>query len=257
MSRSSSSIGIPQIWSTAIRPYAVEGVMGAQYWHKVASIRRGNLIAYWPNWEVAGTDVNDYSGLGDRATSTGLGIRAAGSDCFHQTPVFNANPAHINILSAEFLAHFNPLEFTLLGWARTVSTARWIDASHRWITKIYTDANNQSNVLKSNVDYTLQFQHIAGGVVSEVLFADPTLTAAWFMYGLTVSKSANQLRAYYKGAQVGATQAVAGVYAGALTLAVIGAYDLVHTFPWLGYIDHYAAWNVPLSAPEIAQFSEV
>jgi hypothetical protein len=231
--------------------------MGAQYWHKVASIRPANLIGYWPQWEPSGTDVNDYSGLGDRATSTGLGLAVAGADGVHQTRAFNGTPSHVNHLSAEFVTRFNPLELAILGWAKVAAAGQWTDGNIRQLVHIYTDDNNYTDIIKSVTNNRLIFSQCAGATERHINVTDATLGAAWFMYGLTISKSANQLKAYLKGVQAGATQTVPGVYAGALTVALIGAFDALATSPWLGYLDHYAVWNVALSASEVKQFSEV
>ena len=250
-------IGVPRLGARGIQPHGMSQDMGCEYWRKVASIRPANLIGYWPNWEPDGTDVFDYSGLGDRATSTGLGLAVAGADGVHQTRAFNATPSHVNHLSAEFVTRFNPLELTILGWAKVAAAGQWTDGNNRQLVHIYTDDDNYTGIVKSVTNNRLIFSQCAGATEKHINVTDATIGAAWFMYGLTISKSANQLKAFLKGAQAGVTQTVTGVYTGALTVALIGAFDAVATYPWLGYLDHYAVWNVALSASEVKQFSEV
>jgi hypothetical protein len=231
--------------------------MGAQYWHKVASIRPANLIGYWPNWEPDGTDVFDYSGLGDRATSTGLGLAVAGADGVHQTRAFNATPSYINHLSAEFVSRFNGAEGSILIWLEAASVGLWTDTVNRVMVHLHVDANNYFYIQKSPTDYELILQGSSGGVTHTIGFTDENPGVNPFMLGITWSAAANQYKGYYNGAQKGATIAYLGAWAGALDVALVGVYGMPATLPWLGYLDHYAVWNVPLSASEIKQFSEV
>jgi len=250
-------IGVPRLGARGIQPHGMSQDMGCEYWRKVASIRPANLIGYWPNWEPDGADVFDYSGLGDRATSTGLGLAVAGADGVHQTRAFNGAPSHVNHLSAEFVTRFNGLEGTWLGWARAAAAGQWTDGNYRNLFRLVTDGNNSVQVCKSNVNTTLLLVYQNGGFFDTVAWGDINPGTNWFMYGLTWSKAALQLKGYYQGAQKGATVAIGGVYAGALTLALVGAYSVAAVNPWLGYLDHYAVWNVALSASEVKQFSEV
>jgi len=250
-------LGVPQLWTRGQQAHAMTQELGSQYWRKVVSIRPGSLYAYWPIWEPSGTDVQDYSGLGDRATSTGLGDRAAGPDGVHQAAEFKGSPSHVNLLSAEFVSRFNGLEGTLLVWLQAATAGLWTDGLERipiWMAAPLVNfiamskgpVNNEFSVW---VATSLGYNH-----VTKAAFAPGT---SWFMYGMTWSTSANQLKAFYNGVQDGATSAILGAFAGALNLALLGSQSTTATKPWLGYLAHVALWNVPLSASEIKSFSEV
>jgi hypothetical protein len=228
-----------------------------QYWRKVRSIRPGSLYAYRPIWEPDGTDVQDYSGLGDRATSTGLGVRNPGPDGVHQAPAFNGTPSHVNVMSAEFISRYNGQEGTVLFWAKAASVGFWTDTNNHCPVLWRTDANNVLMLYKPATDFNFIFYRVSGGAASGVTWTDLNPGADWFMLGLSWSNVTNELKAYLNGIQKEATGGGGGIYAGDLTSAYIGAYDNVATFPWLGYLAHVALWNVPLSASEIKSFSEV
>jgi hypothetical protein len=259
-----SKIGIPMLAGTVPEDHMLSQAFRSQYWRKVRAIRPGSLYAYWPIWEPSGTDVQDYSGQGDRATSTGLGggawggpVRNPGPDGVHQAPEFQAGPSHVNILSAEFSTHFNGLEGTLLCWAKAASAGQWVDTLDHAYVRLYVDANNYIVFWQGSAANTLIFDGKFGGIGSYLAVPVASPGVNWFSVGLTWSRIANQYMAYFQGVKVGATLAIGAAWAGVPTVALLGAYTTGAAYPWLGYLAHAAFWNVPLNASEIRSFAEV
>jgi hypothetical protein len=230
--------------------------MGAQYWHKVASIRPANLIAQWPIWEPAGTDVHDYSGMRRHAVSVALGARAAGSDGVHQAALFDGATSYVNVYSASLAAAFNGAEGTVLIWPRVYNNAVWTDGLMHTVCRFFVDWNNYSTVYKDIADL-LTWLYSSGGVAFAVTLA--VIPTTFMCLGMTWSKSNNRMRAFYNGLQTGVDQNGLGVWAGALSAAatVIGADNTAPASCWYGWIDHCALWSAELSPSEVKQASEV
>lgn len=251
------NIGIPSIWPHGQQSRLASASGEGQYWRKIVSVRPGSLYAYWPMWEPSGTDVQDYSGNGDRATSTGLGVRNPGPDGVHQASAFNATPSHVNLLSAEFASRFNGAEGTCLLWGQAASAGQWTDGIIRFLFRLMVDGSNYLDIYKNSVNNNLILNLVSGGFSNGANWNDIDPGVAWFVLGMTWSKTANEVKGYYQGEQKGATTALTGVWAGAPVEVLLGAYTTAALFPWLGYLAHVAFWNAPLSASEIKHLSEV
>lgn len=227
------------------------------YAFKVASIRPGNLIRYIPLWEPSGLQSNDWSLMADHAVNVGLGVRAAGPEGYHQAPAFNATPSHINLLTTPFIARFNGSEGTLAGWAKAASAGQWADGLQHDLVYIIADGNNRLIAYAgAGVNHFALLLECSG---SFNYFDYPGFYPAdnWFMYGLTWSKAANELKGYYNGAQLGVTRTIVDTFTGSLTVALLGAEDIAATHPWLGSMAHVALWNTPLTASEMQSLAEV
>jgi len=249
-------MGIPRLWSRGIEPPGMAQDMGAQYWHKIRSIRPLNLIAYWPLWETTGVNVDDYTTHDCFGVSVDLGARAAGSDGVHQAALFDGVKSYVNVWSLGLKLRFNGAEGTYINWAMVHDVGVWTDGLDRYISRFRADANNALWIQKTLANL-LYFNYKAGGVSSSVnLAVTPT---AFMCLGLTWSKAADRVRAFYNGPQTGVDQNGLGVWAGALdaTKTVIGAATTTPTSPWYGWIDHCALWNVELSPSEMLQAAEV
>ena len=213
---------------------------------------RSGTIAY--DW-VSGRSVGAQNGTYARDTSvmgTGPGI-GDGSIA----PLYNGAADYTNIYSASLSAAFNCDEGTLLAWGR-VAAGTWTDGTRRDAVTLLTDGNNYIIVRKAAANNTLEWLYVAGGVVEYVGLGGLSSTS-FFSFGLSWSASADEVRAYYNGAQTGATQTVLGVWAGALSAndTVVGATNQVPANPWSGYLAHCAIWDRALSPDEIADLAVV
>ena len=249
-------MGIPRLWSRGIEPPGMAQDMGAQYWHKIRSIRPLNLIAYWPLWETTGVNVDDYTTHDCFGVSVDLGARAAGSDGVHQAALFDGVKSYVNVWSLGLKLRFNGAEGTIVIWPKVYDNTVWTDGLNHYACCFRVDLNNQ---ITTRVDATgsLYWNYIAGGVANIVALIATPLTFACL--GLTWSKSNDRMRAFYNGPQTGVDKNGLGVWAGNLsaTATVIGARNNTPTNPWYGWIDHCAVWNVELSPSEMLQAAEV
>lgn len=70
---------------------------------------------------------------------------------------------------------------------------------------------------------------------------------------MTVSKVANEMKAYVNGVQIGATQAVAGTWAGSLASTQVcwGAENTSPGTPFTGYLAHMVTFARALTGAEV------
>jgi len=252
-----SKFGISRLGARGVQPQTLAQAMGCEYWRKVASIRPQNLIRYLPLWEWVTPNNYDYSGLGDHATGVGVDPITSNPEGAHFGLQFTGEPSHINLLSAEFTAHFNGAEGSLFLWGKAATAGQWTDGAFRFLVNIQVDANNLLDIFKHLNNTTVWMRLINQGVANQLFYVDINPGVAWFNLGLTWSKSANQFKGYYCGAQKGLTGTITNDFTGALMLALLGAQDNAAGNPWLGYLAHVALWNVPLNASEMKSLGEV
>jgi hypothetical protein len=158
---------------------------------------------------------------------------------------------YVDIYSAGLNTGFSGAAGSIELWAKVSSANDWIDGEARYLVMIQVDGNNQVYVRKSSTSNQIEFGYIAGGTSKSVAKTSISPTG-WMVLGLTWDKAADQVRAYYNGVQVGATQTGLGTWSGSLasSACVIGAADNSGTNPWKGYIGHVAVWDKALSAQQ-------
>ncbi|RKY68955.1 MAG: hypothetical protein DRQ02_02660 [Candidatus Latescibacterota bacterium] len=214
-------------------------------------------IAYWPLWEPSGNDVaQDWTGNG--------------RDGDHLSTVRDSTPIGpaifcgdasgiVDVYSASLNTAFDGAEGSLCGWARVNAAARWTDALDRTATMLRVDANNRVSVGKPTTNNTFTLRHTAGGT-PVVVQHSPFSPSVFFHWGITWSATADEMKAYIDGVQVGGTQTGLGTWAGNLasTTCVIGSYN--NTSPgqyWWGWMGHVAVFDTPLPAQAMEALAEM
>jgi hypothetical protein len=204
--------------------------------------QRANLVGYWP---LSG-NAQDYSGHGFHGSALnvtwGAGIGDGG-----QAAVF-AGTGRINLFSAGLAAAFNPLEGTLFAWFKVSDVADWSDLAYRDVVYLLADDNNKVELGKRSAANQSMMLYKAGGVSSSLnepgqpngLAAD---CSQW-------NKTLDRAMMFISGSAP-TTRNGLGVWAGALTLAVIGANALAATQPWKGSIAHVGLWDAELSVEQL------
>jgi hypothetical protein len=211
-------------------------------------------IAYWPLSEQSGTAAvcrvnsaqngvynSDVSGW-PPATGIGDGNTA---------PTFTANDV-VNIYSATLNGAFNGQLGSLLLWVKVASAGFWTDGTTPYLVMLRVNASNRLYLQKSG-NNRLYWAYVAWGTIESVA-REPTTETGWMALGLTWSKTADQVIAYYNGAQTGSTQTGLNTWSGSLssTETVIGASNTTPSSGWNGYLAHCALWNRALTPAEMA-----
>lgn len=213
-------------------------------------------IAYWPMWEPAGAVAGCLVDPAQNGAYTGVTLGQLGIGDGKTCPYFDGANDYNNIYSVPFAGAFNGAEGTAIIWAQVLNAAVWTDASFRNVINILADFNNYIDIIKFAVNNWLTYRYIAGGVAEQIDYVTPAPTT-FFSAGITWSASApptGEMRAYFNGIQVGATQVGLGVWAGAPAVGttLIGAGNLVPGQVWNGYLAHGAVWDRPLTPVEMA-----
>lgn len=230
---------------------------GRSYAQKVLATAPASLLAYWPLWEASGSVASDISGNARNGAYTGVDLGSPGIGDGRTSPYFDAVNDYCNVHSAALASAFNGAEGSMACWCKVFSSSVWTDATSRRLLQFRVDANNFVNLGRTAANNQLQCQYIAGGTSKAVTVATSTLN--WFLFGVTWSKSADQVIVYVNGAQSGATQTALGTWAGSLssTRCLIGADITTPGAVWNGYLAHTTLWSTPLTAAQIAALAVV
>lgn len=208
------------------------------------------LLAEWRFDDGSGAVLRDSSGNGYHGALPG----GANTPTWAGGGLsFDGSNDYANLYSAGLAAAFSGQEVTIEVVARVSGAGVWTDGTQRHLFEFQvgpTDLVRARRPLTTNNTVSLLYN--AGGTL-KVVNATVSLTDAVY-YALTASKSADQMRAYLSGAQVGSTQTALGTFTGSLNSAttVAGAAGATGAAPWSGSIHYLIVRSAALSAAQIA-----
>lgn len=214
-----------------------------------------NLVAYWPLDTVGATSPDavgphTLTNVASGATAT-TGFVAGGS-AHDATDYFTAADAAG--------LDFGTGSFTVAAWIRPTSTAsvrlinKWVAGEQGWLFDIHSttggaaqvgslrmrlDSNAAGNTAADNIDIT-----VAAGL---------TGNGTWQHVAAVVDRTANQLRVYRNGVQVGTSAAIAATLGDLSNTAVLG----IGTIPaslgkyYAGTLDEVRLYNRALTAADV------
>ncbi len=240
----------------------IEHEMGVEeYSARVKNTRPTNLLAYWRLNESSGTSVADSSGNGHGGTASAVTWGRVGIGDGNPAGYFvDASNSSINIYSAGLSAAFNGATGTALIWFRTDDLAAWTDGNYHYLLLLMGSPMGNDIILeKTNVNNTLHFQYAAGYVFKNINITITPDTISHCL-ALTWDHTADEVKAFMDGEQVGTTQTSLGTWNATglnTTLTVIGANGASGTVNWAGYLAHVALWDVALSATEIDSLAKI
>lgn len=228
---------------------------GETYTQKVQALLP---IAYWPFADPSGSVATDESGNSRDGAYSNVTLGATGIGDGRTAATFNGSTSYVNIYSASFAAAFSGSTGTVALWARVSAAGVWTDTTVRRFVVIQADANNILRFHRLTTNNVVSYQAFFGGVNSFVNFTTGAPTG-WFHIAITWDKPANQMKAYFAGAQVGTTQTIGGTWAGspAATTTVVGAANTTPIERWSGDIAHVAVWTSALTSTQIASLATV
>jgi hypothetical protein len=195
------------------------------------------------------------------ASSAGLGLLdgdhtavAVGQTGQYRIPIvasYDGATSYTDIDSAELNSIFDPTKGTLMVAARVANAGVWTDGGLRMLTFLSVDSNNWIFIRKTNTANQIAFEYRAAGVSEFVL--DTSLSGGTDLFSVTLTwEYPGNMVAYINACQVGSPQAIAGVWAGNLAAAILGAAETVPTQVWHGDLAYPTLFNEPLTQPEIA-----
>jgi len=171
--------------------------------------------------------------------------------------LFDGSAGYANVYSAQLAADFNSEELTLAILVRMLSSTPWTDGNSRRFMHFGVDGNNFITLRKHTNNNEIILAYTAGATSKNI---NPTGQADldWFLLVMTVSKAADQLKAFKRsptfgarGMQIGTTQTGLGTWAGTLasTLCNLGALATTPTEMHSGWLLGGALWTKAI--PEI------
>ena len=231
---------------------------GQPYADKVLGTAPGNLLAYWQMKETSGTDADNAQGDADR-DGTFDGVTLNSSTFFNGDPVglWDNSNDFMNIWTAEMFQTaggvFNGAEGSLNIWYKSRAASVWTDGQLDRLFVLLVDGNNNLIVSKSNTSNRITWTYESGGTLFE-RHKDSVSDTGWIGLGLTWSETDDEVKAYYKGVQEGATFTGLGTWAGLVSsvwATVGGAPSSAPANCPDGYEAHLAIWNTPLTAAQM------
>jgi lysophospholipase L1-like esterase len=214
-------------------------------------------LAYWTLGDASGTAAVDEMALGNGALGAAgaaptLGAEGIGDG---RTAMSFDGGDYVNIYSAALAAALTPAECSIMIWAKVSGVGIWSDAAIRYLFELRVDANNRIVIVRTVTANQIQGLYAAGGTTKTINFTTDARTT-WFPLAVTVSKSADEVKFFFGGAQVGTTQTgiSAATWAGVLnsTRCNLGVDTQAPGSPWSGSLAHAAVWNRALTPAEVA-----
>ena len=208
------------------------------------------MVGWWPLSEHSGTAVKNEIGT-DKNGTLGAGAAAPmlavagigdGRSCFS----FDGGD-YVDIYSPALAAAWNGDKYSVGILARVPNAAVWADATVRVFLRLGTVGGtaDQLQLRKSATANTLSLIHRVNAVSYQVDNSSLGATTSWFLISLTVDRSADAVKAYLNGVQVGSTLTGFAAWAGALnsTICVLGASTQAPAAPHTGYLQHLLVWS--------------
>jgi hypothetical protein len=231
------------------------------YTDKVKGIESANLVLYHPMNEASGTTAVDASSQGNDGAYTGVTLGQTGIGDGETCPLFDGTNDFNNFYSAGFNADFKAFggECTIAWWFKVSGAGVWTDSTSRYFVRLVDDGSNLFAFHKRNINNRVDLDYYAGGTMDTVAAADYTSTD-WYHIAVTISATADEMKAYRNGTQLGSTQTGLGAWAGGDLLSsqvLFGASSNVPATPWDGYLAHAAIWTTPLSAADVLSLATV
>lgn len=221
-------------------------------------------IAYWTQGDpLLPTAVEQIDSPAQDGTYSAAGVTLGqqGIGDGLTSALYDGIAGHANIFSAALQAAFTPAQGTVFIWGMVTNAGVWTDAAQRRMFELAVANPNRVLIGRDGINNQLQFQYRAGGVISQVLYVT-IAPVVFFSAAITWDVNAGptgEVRAFYNGAQVGATVVGLGVWVGNLsaTRTVIGAQMTAPTLLWSGNLSDCAVWDRALLPGEVADLATV
>lgn len=219
-------------------------------------------LAYWPLWEAPAVPLpaaTDISANGNDAAYTGVTLGYPGIGDGRTSAHYDGANDYTNIISAGFIPLWNWSAYTVLVWMN-VAAAVWIDGLNHSLMRLSNAAVTSIwDIRIDAVNNTIRYYVKHGGAAQDEVNFVTGAETVFVPVAMTVDESVGtgEMKCYYNGAQAGTTQIGIAGGAGNPSIAVIGAENLVPTWPFLGQLAHAALWDRVLTPAEIAELSVV
>lgn len=203
-------------------------------------------IAYYVLGEDSGSAALDYGPGGFHGTYIGaVPGGAAGIGDGNTAALFDGTDDSIDI--SAMAPAFSGAAGTVLVWGRRAPSTTG------YLVRIAANGSNQVFIQDVTGTGTLTFRRQAAGASKSIADASLLGSTTFFSAAVTWDTSADQLKAYINGVQIGTTQTGLATFTGTpgATTTVIGAFNTTGTGSYPGGIAHVAIWDRALSPSEV------
>lgn len=241
-------------WVLALPVLTVQA-QASTYLQKVLAVQLPDLVAYWPLNEVAGTAANDVSGNGRHGTYYGATLDYSAGPDAKPAPRFDGINDYVNVFSSGLASSWSGNTGTLMAWLRVLDASVWTDSANRRAVWLDAPTGHSLGLTKTSTANTMQGIRIASATNrNQVTTVSHT---SWFHVAITWSTSADAVRVFYNGVEVGTPTPTIGSWVNTPATAVIGAATPTPAGLWNGQIAHVALWKAALSSVQIASLADV
>ena len=213
-------------------------------------------IAYWVQGERSGTNAACQINSAQDGTYTGVTLGQAGIGDGSPVPLYDGTNDYLDVQSATFATAFSGAAGTVHAWYKVSAVGVWTDGTVDRVIYLAVDADNFLAMSKNSGNNELAWYYEANTTVESVVLGSLS-TLDWFAMTMTWSGAADEMKAYYNGAQTGSTQTTLGTWVGSIATSFIGSTSNVPAHPASGNIAHVAVWDRVLTATEIADLAVV
>jgi len=228
---------------------------GPDYIEKIQGMFGTDLIGFYVGDEPPGSAAAvDYSPFGYHGAYTSVKLGQQGRDG-RTCPLYDGATSYMQP-PAGFRAALNNQELTVAILGQFTASV-WADGATRRLISFRADANNWVTLAKAVGAGALGANYIAGGTNKTVSVTTGS-PITFFSFVMTVSKSSDQMKVFFGGAQSGLTQTGLGVWSGPLlaTDTLIGAQTTVPTLVMNGLLASCIVLARAATPAEVAQVSE-
>lgn len=202
--------------------------------------------------DISVTEVNPLN-----ASISGATI-AQDAGAFGLAYLFDGLNDYVNVYSNTLNSFLNPSAGTLLAVVQASGAGVWTDGVSRYLAILGADANNYTLLRKDTTANRLAVYYAAGGIFKGVVDTSLAGSTAMFMLAMTWDKTADEMKMFLNGSQVGTTQTSLGTWVGNLasTTATIGASITTPSNIWSGLIAYPALFRVALTPAQILEIAQ-
>jgi hypothetical protein len=213
-----------------------------------------SVIALWPVTERFNSTAYDFSANGFNGTYSGVILADTVGPRLKPAPKWDGVNDYINVYSAGLAAAFNPNEGSLLIWYKILNSGVWSDGTNDFMINFTADGSNYVRIIKLSTTNNINWGANFAGV-NKSISLNTNGNLNWLLTGLTYSKSADQMKAFYNGAQAGSTQTGLGTFTGSLSASfcAIGSQSSAGATPCNGWLAYALLLNRAATPAEFAR----
>lgn len=225
----------------------------------VQAVAPSNLLVYYPLNETSGTVAEDDSGNNADGSYSGVTLNSTTFLTGEAAGSWDGINDFVSLYTTYLASNFNSNEGTILVWFRVSGASLWTDGVQRYLVILSNNASNRILITKATASNNVQGFSSFGGTNKNSTSAIFGGSTDWIALMYTWSKSADQVKFWGGGVQLGSTLTSLGTWSGALSSSAVtvGASSTAGGAAFHGNIAQVAIWNTALDPTQVAVLATV